>query len=155
MGTRRKARILAVQALYGWDMSRVPLDEVLAFSWRNGQDLDSGETDEVGGESDDAYFDFARLLITGAIQNLEAVDETIGRHLEHWEIGRVNRVDLAILRLSVYCLLFQRDIPPTVTIDEAVDISKEFCSDDSYRFINGVLDGVLKTMKRSGAESSS
>jgi N utilization substance protein B len=53
-------------------------------------------------------------------------------------------VDLAILRISVYCLLFQADIPPSVTIDEAIDIAKEFGTDDSYRFINGVLDGIRK-----------
>ncbi len=53
-------------------------------------------------------------------------------------------MDLAILRLSAYCLLFQQDIPSSVTIDEAVDIAKEFGTDDSYRFINGVLDGIRK-----------
>jgi N utilization substance protein B len=72
------------------------------------------------------------------------VDRSIIRQLEHWDFSRLNKVDLAILRISAYCLLFQSDIPPSVTIDEAIDIAKEFGTDDSYRFINGVLDGIRK-----------
>lgn len=89
--------------------------------------------------------DFGRLLITGTIENIGAIDQAIKDHLEHWDFSRLGRVDLAILRISVYCLFYQKDIPATVTIDEAVDISKEFGTDDSYRFVNGVLDGIRKT----------
>jgi len=72
--------------------------------------------------------------------------EMIKKHLQHWDITRLNRVDLAILRLSVYTLMFQRDIAPSIVIDEAIGISIEFGTDDSFRFINGVLDSVHKTL---------
>jgi N utilization substance protein B len=94
---------------------------------------------------------FARLLITGAVENLPTIDDIIKSQLENWDFSRLNRVDLALLRMSVYCLLHQRDIPPTVTIDEAVDISKTYGTADSYRFVNGVLDGVRKKLAASGA----
>ena len=71
--------------------------------------------------------------------------EYIKRYLEHWDFKRIGKVDLAILRMSIYALKFQPDIPATVTIDEAVDIARAYGSDESYRFINGVLDGILKS----------
>jgi N utilization substance protein B len=91
---------------------------------------------------------FARLIIAGTIENIEAVDNAIRSHLQNWSFERLKRVDLAILRIGAYSLLFQRDIPAQITIDEAIEIAKEYGSDDSYRFVNGVLDGIWK-----GAES--
>jgi N utilization substance protein B len=69
----------------------------------------------------------------------------IKRHLKNWDFSRLNLVDLALLRMSVYTLMFQ-DTPPLVVIDEAVSISREFGTDDSYRFVNGVLDSVRQTI---------
>lgn len=94
---------------------------------------------------------FARLLIQGAVENLGSIDETIKGQLENWDFSRLNRVDLALLRMSVYCLMFQHDIPATVTIDEAVDISKTYGTADSYRFVNGVLDGIRKKLLLPGS----
>ncbi|MGA2612576.1 MAG: transcription antitermination factor NusB [Spirochaetia bacterium] len=135
MGARRKGRIIAFQSLYRYDLSGACVAELLDFSW-----LDGEKTQRIGSET----VDFARLLIQGAIENLPQIDTVISGQLENWDFTRLNRVDLAILRMSVYCLLHQKDIPPTVTIDEAVDISKTFGTSDSYRFVNGVLDGVRK-----------
>ena len=90
--------------------------------------------------------DFARLIAGGTIQNLAEIDKQIKIQLEHWDFSRLNKVDQAILRMGVYSLLFQKDIPASVTIDEAVDISKEYGTDESYRFINGVLDGIRKNL---------
>ncbi len=135
MGVRRKGRILAFQALYAHELSGAPASELLELGW-----MDPDNLEKVRDETRD----FARLLIAGTIENLGEVDLHIKRQLEHWDFSRLNKVDLAILRISVYCLLFQADIPPSVTIDEAIDIAKEFGTDDSYRFINGVLDGVRK-----------
>jgi N utilization substance protein B len=135
MGIRRKGRILAFQALYAHELSGTGPEELAAFSW-----LDPEDFARVREESRD----FARLLIAGTLENLAEVDRSIVRQLEHWDFSRLNKVDLAILRISAYCLLFQADIPASVTIDEAIDIAKEFGTDDSYRFINGVLDGIRK-----------
>jgi N utilization substance protein B len=135
MGARRTGRIIAFQSLYRHDLSGAGVQELLDFSW-----LDGDKAQKLGGET----VDFAQLLIQGALENLPQIDTVIRSQLENWDFTRLNRVDLAILRMSVYCLLHQRDIPATVTIDEAVDISKTFGTSDSYRFVNGVLDGVRK-----------
>ncbi len=71
----------------------------------------------------------------------------IKAHLKNWDFSRLNRVDLAVLRLSTYALMFQDDVPPSIVIDEAIDIAKEFGTDDSFRFVNGVLDGIKKTVQ--------
>lgn len=138
MGSRRKARIIAFQSLFGWDMNRTELDELVAFAW-----LDEERKERVDSET----LDFARLLIAGCLENLDTIDAAIRQQLENWDFTRLARVDLAILRMSVYSLFFQTDIPASVTIDEAIDIVKEFGSDDSYRFINGVLDGIRKAQE--------
>lgn len=113
------------------------LAELLQFSW-----IDEAVRVKTNQES----IDFARLIAAGTIQNLGEIDRQIKTQLEHWDFSRLNKVDQAILRMSVYSLLHQKDIPPSVTIDEAVDISKEFGTDESYRFINGVLDGIRKNL---------
>jgi transcription antitermination protein NusB len=135
MGARRKGRIIAFQSLYRYDLSGAVMEELLDFSWLDGERAQKLAVETVS---------FARLLIQGAIENLPQIDTVIRGQLENWDFSRLNRVDLAILRMSVYCLLHQKDIPATVTIDEAVDISKTFGTSDSYRFVNGVLDGVRK-----------
>jgi len=141
MGARRKGRIIAFQSLYRYDLSGASLQELLDFSWMDGDRAEKMAPDTLA---------FARLLITGAVDDLSRIDEIIRSQLENWDFSRLNRVDLALLRMSVYCLLHQNDIPPTVTIDEAVDISKTYGTADSYRFINGVLDGVRKKLALDG-----
>ncbi len=135
MGARRQGRILAFQSLFRHDLSLAPLPELLDFSWY------SAERREPLGEDAAA---FAGLLIRGTIERLADIDRSIIDQLQNWDFNRLARVDCAILRMSVYCLLYQRDIPASVTIDEAIQIAKEFGSDDSYRFINGVLDAIAK-----------
>jgi N utilization substance protein B len=136
MASRRKGRILAFQALYAWDASHISLEDLLSFSWI---EEDKRETLE------DELKTFASLLITGTLENIDAVDECIKRHLEHWSLERLKKVDLAVLRLSVYSLLYQKDVPAQITIDEAIEIVKEYGSEDSYRFVNGVLDAIWKS----------
>jgi N utilization substance protein B len=138
MASRRKARILAFQALYSWDVHYSQTGELsvpeglLDFPWVQ--------------NSNDEMTAFSRLLTTGAIENISAIDKMIRRHLLNWDIKRLNRVDLAGLRMSVYTLMFQTDMPPGIVIDEAIGISKEYGTDDSYRFVNGVLDSIRKTL---------
>lgn len=125
-----------MQALYAWDMARPPVDELLSLSWLDERLQD---TDTLS---------FARLLIAGTIENIAEVDKAVASHLEHWAMERLSRVDLAVLRLGAYSLLFQPDVPASVVIDEAIDIAREFGSDDSYRFVNGVLDAVRRDRDR-------
>jgi len=138
MASRRKGRILAFQALYCWEANRVPMEDLLTFSWLE---------KEKQAVFDKDIIDFSRLLITGTIENIEAVDSMIKSHLENWDFSRLNRVDLALLRMSVYTLMYQKDVSPSIVIDEAIGISREFGTDDSYRFINGVLDSIRRTLQ--------
>ena len=96
---------------------------------------------------DDETITFAKLLIVGTLENLDEIDSAIKNQLESWDFNRIVKVELAILRLSVYSILFQKDIPLAVTINEAIDIAKDYGSDDAYRFVNGVLDGIKKARK--------
>ena len=156
MGSRRKGRILAFQALFAWDTTdkkETALTDLLDFSWAEKKPPVSS-CDQTEGEADSpsAVEDFARLIVTGAVENIEAVDVMIRRHLLNWNFSRLSSVDRALLRLGVYELMFQT-APPRVVIDEAVDLAREYGTDDSWRFINGVLDGVWKTMQSAKKEN--
>ncbi|MCG8452447.1 MAG: transcription antitermination factor NusB [Spirochaetales bacterium] len=131
MGSRRQARIAAFQALYAWEESHSDRKELLSFDW-------------MDKKPDEGALAFASFLVGGTLDHLEDVDKHIGAHLKNWSFERLNRVDLAILRTSTYALLYQKDIPSSVTIDEAVEIAKRFGAPESYRFVNGVLDGIRK-----------
>lgn len=135
MASRRKARILAVQALYAWEMSGQSLADLLSFDW-----IDEDKKEHYEPE----ILDFSRLVIAGTIEQIEAIDAMIQKHLQHWTFERLRKVDLAILRVGVYSIVYQKDIPVQISIDEAIEIAKEYGSEDSYRFINGVLDGIRK-----------
>jgi len=135
VASRRKARILAVQALYAWDMSGQALSDLLSFEW-----LDEEKKEHYESE----ILDFAKLMIAGTIEKIDVVDTMIRRHLQHWSFERLRKVDLAILRVGAYSILYQDDIPPQISIDEAIEIAKEYSGEDSFRFINGVLDGIRK-----------
>jgi N utilization substance protein B len=138
MGSRRKGRILAFQSLYRYDISRAQVTELCDFSWLGADRIKKLQEDTIA---------FAQLLITGTLTNIEYIDDIIKNQLEHWDFDRISKVDLAILRMSIYCLIFESDIPVSVTIDEAIDIAKQFGTDESFRFINGILDGVCKKYK--------
>jgi N utilization substance protein B len=147
MASRRKGRILAFQALYSWEATgrgagaaaHVP-EELLDFSW-----LETDKQENL----DQATADFSRLLVTGTIQNIDSIDQVIRAHLKNWDFSRLNRVDLALLRMSTYTLMFQTDVLPSIVIDEAIGISKEFGTGESFRFVNGVLDSIRRTLESS------
>jgi len=140
MASRRKGRILAFQALYFWESSNgAPIEELTSFSW-----LEEEKQERL----DEGIAAFSRALIAGAVENMDDIDSMIKRHLENWDISRLNRVDLAILRMSVYTLMYQDEIAPSIVIDEAIGICKEFGTDDSYKFVNGVLDSIRITLRK-------
>ena len=99
-------------------------------------------------EEDRAYYAFAEALALGAIDNVEAIDQHIIEHANNWTFDRIAKVDLAILRLAIYELLYRTDIPPIVSINEAIDLSKVFSNPDSKRFINGILDKMKGKITR-------
>ncbi|MCQ2597226.1 MAG: transcription antitermination factor NusB [Treponema sp.] len=129
--SRRKGRVLAFQGLYSYDVGKNPLEEILAFTWPEAKD--------------EAAEAFAGLVINGTVEHLEEIDKQIEEHLsESWTMERVNKVSLAILRVSVYEILFQSAAETKVIIDEAVEIAKKYGEDGSFKFINAVLDNIAK-----------
>ncbi|MBQ9239161.1 MAG: transcription antitermination factor NusB [Treponema sp.] len=136
--SRRKGRILAFQALYAYEAGGGTLEEVAAFPWVDGS--------REGGTADADERAFAGLLVSGTVEHLAEIDREIKKYLlPSWDFTRINRVSLAVIRMSTYVLLYQKDIPPSIVIDEAVDIAKEFGVDDSYKFVNGLLDALSKS----------
>ena len=129
MGIRRKGRELALQALYqmeiAGDTSPAALESFLSHFEGSGQAKD-----------------FARRLIAGVTVHQGEIDRIIDQCAENWKLSRMSKVDLPILRLATYELLFCPDIPMNVTLDEAIEIGKRYGSGDSATFINGVLDQV-------------
>ncbi len=148
--SRRNGRIIAFQALYSWDVTKASLDELLSFSWlQKDAEIEAGaqeaaEPAEISENSGEERT-FAGLIIAGTIDHIDEIDKLIESHLSSsWSMERISRVALAILRTSVYELLFQNGAEPKIVIDEAVNIAKDFDTDDSYKFINAVLDKIGK-----------
>lgn len=130
---RRRGRILAFQALVAWDMGGTVLDDLLTFSWQ------AEKTELKPGFND---YLFPKMMVLGTIENISQIDKIISENLNNWIIERLNSVDKAILRLSVYSLLYQKDTPAPIVIDEAINLAKDFGTDDSYKFVNAVLDSI-------------
>ena len=156
--SRRNGRIFAVQALYSYDVGKASLDDLLKLEWlkedsennSNGKFVlpetvtENSETEDFSQSRAESY-DFARLLISGTINHIQEIDEKIKANLTaNWNFDRLNRVTLSILRISVFALLYQKELKPTIIIDEAIAISKEFGTDDSFKFINAILDTISK-----------
>lgn len=126
----------AVQFLYSYELNR---PEVLQDGVRTFFDTRDQPRD---------YYAFAEELVYGVIGELEAIDAKILGFAENWEFERIAKVDLSILRLAIYEMLFRLDIPPIVSIDEAIELSKIFSNPDSKRFINGILDKMKGDLTR-------
>ena len=95
---------------------------------------------------------FAEPLIRGALENRAEADELIKKHAKNWELHRIAAVDRNILRLGIFEMLHREDIPPVVSINEAVDIAKKFSTQDSGKFVNGILDKVKSELLRPARE---
>lgn len=133
---RRDSRIAAIQYLYLWEMNRpTDLGESLRLFFE-GKDLPRD------------HYSFAEELIHGTLENIESVDARIRGLAQNWDFKRIAKIDLSILRLAFYEILFRLDIPPIVSINEAIDLSKEFSSFEAKRFINGVLDKLKDQIDR-------
>lgn len=148
--SRRKGRILAFQALYSWDVSKPSVDELLTFSWTKKDDeLQEQDDPQVYTKPQDSKV-FASLIITGTLDHIQEIDKMIESHLtDSWSLDRVNKVSLAILRTSIYEMVYVPESQQGIVIDEAVNIAKEFGPDDSFKFINALLDNIGKNGKDS------
>ena len=160
MGKRREARERVVQFLFQHDINPPEdLDAALeqfwqtqraaaiaedkgAATWGQPTELPPPTTDEA------AVRLFADPLIRGALEHREESDELIRKHAINWELHRIAAVDRNVLRLAIYEMLHRDDIPPVVSINEAVDIAKKFSTQESGKFVNGILDKVKGELLR-------
>ena len=141
MSTRRDGRELALQALYSKDL--VPQDAHSSLK----RIMESfAEGDEPTLEIQSKAFAFASELVNGVIANLADIDGRIAEKSKHWSMSRMARVDLNILRLAVYELLYRPDIPKNVTMNEAIEVAKKFGAEDSASFVNGILDEIASSV---------
>ena len=136
MSLRRLGRECAVQFLYQHHADAgTSLGKALELFW---------PLREIEGPTRE----FSDALIRGVFEHLPAIDEKIKAYADNWDFERIASVDLAILRLAVYEMLFRDDIPPVVSINEGIEIAKRFSSEESGRFVNGILDRVRKDLLR-------
>ena len=118
-------------------------------------EFNSGDPDEVFAlicenfQSAKSIRPFARLLVDGIFEHKNLLDELIRKSSRHWRIERMSKTDISILRLGAYEIRFIEDIPPKVTIDEAVELAKKYGSEESGAFINGILDDIYNRLKLS------
>jgi N utilization substance protein B len=98
-----------------------------------------------GNEEDEEVKEFTYAIVKGTRENIKTIDEIIEKAAEHWTLDRMAVVDRNILRAATYELFYRPDIPPSVTINEAIEISKKYSTEDSASFINGVLDKIQKS----------
>jgi N utilization substance protein B len=165
LSKRRRAREMAIQMLYQSDLGQESCDRVLK-GFKPGDYL-SEESDEASAESPravptvdssvrnqaelDSALEYAKTLVRGTLEHLEHIDKLIRQQAEHWRLERMPPVDRNILRLAVYEFLFETDVPKLVILDEAIELAKGFGTEQSGRFVNGVLDGILKSHSLPGS----
>ncbi len=161
MGKRREARERAVQFLFQHDLNPPDkLDEALDQFWQSQRAAaiaeDKGGVATWGQEvelppptaAEVEVRLFADPLIRGTLEHRDEADAVIKKHAINWELHRIAAVDRNILRLAIYEMLHRDDIPPVVSINEAVDIAKKFSTQDSGKFVNGILDKVKGELMR-------
>lgn len=137
MGVRRKAREAALKMLYQREMSGYDIEECIKLYWSNLNDVEE-------------IREFANFLVRGVCQNLDKIDEKIKATSTNWSINRMHKVDLCILRMALFEMLFCPDIPLKVSINEAIELAKKFSNDEAKSFINGILGKVALELKKEG-----
>jgi N utilization substance protein B len=139
---RRESRAAALQYLYSWSINKpanVAEDLRVFFE---------------GLEKPRDQYAFAEELIHGVLTHVDEIDGHIRALAHNWEFDRIARIDLAILRLAIFEMLHRKDIPPVVSINEAIDLSKNFSTADSKRFINGILDRMKDKVGRDARKAA-
>lgn len=134
MGVRRRGREYALQMLYAMDLTGYQPDQVFAGFYAI-QDLNR-----------DAFY-YARRLVDGVHGHLDEIDGVLTKYAEHWKIHRMAAVDRNLLRLGLFELMYVKDVPFPIIINEALEIVKEFSDQESTQFLNGILDAARKEFR--------
>jgi len=132
--SRRVIRIKVLQVLYAHVISKDPIDKV--------------KTDLLGETKEEDRIEFASELIDKVLKNSTKLDKMIKGKIENWEFERIALVDKIILKMGLSEILYFPEIPPKVSINEAIEIAKEYCTKSSGKFVNGILDAILTDLKK-------
>lgn len=130
---RRKSREISVRLLFEMMINKEDYIEIIHNFKEN--------TDE---NLEDVDFTYLERVLKGVSENTSVIDETITKYLVKWKIERLPKMNLAILRLATYEILFEKDIPNKVSINEAIELAKKYCDDSAPSFINGILNNLIK-----------
>ena len=136
-----RAREAALQMLYQWEVGRGSPDEVSASYWSLGR---------PGLPAAPGVRDRADQLVLGTIGRVTDLDPMIAAHAQHWRLSRMAVVDRQILRLAAFELQEGQGTPPSVVIDEALELARTFSTEDAVKFINGVLDAIRRDLVAGG-----
>jgi len=140
MGSRRKARECALQILFQLEFSPDRLEEILQDYW---------SAQPVKPE----IKEYATWLVEGIKQHKVEIDQTIEKASEHWRLDRMAMVDRNILRMAVFELIFEKNLPPPIIIDEAIEVARKYSGQEAAVFVNGILDGIYKSLPEDRAEN--
>lgn len=138
---RRIAREIVVQSLYQMEMNLVDSEEAVSTLLEEASE--ENETERVI-KDEIKLKEYALELVNGTWSNKVAIDELLGHYLVGWQISRLSRVDRQVLRLATFEMVYQSDVPAKVVVNEAIDLAKHFGTEDSGKFVNGVLGNMIK-----------
>ncbi len=142
MGRRRKSREFALQVLYQLNITKEDANKALAQFQEN-----FSPQEEVD--------PFLKRLVLGVLEHCRELDRLIEQYLENWRLDRINMIDRNILRMALFELLYCEEIPPKVTINEAIDLGKRYGSEESGNFINFILDRIQNEVVKKPIDTKS
>lgn len=133
---RTQAREWIVKMLYQYDVSKLPIEKILENFYEKNDPKEQRE--------------YIEKSLENILKNLDVIDKNIKNFSEKWDLTRMPKIDLAILRCSTYEILYDTGVPASVSINEAVEIAKKYSTENSYSFINGILGSIEKNAKSGG-----
>jgi len=131
MGGRRLSREMALKALFQIDLVNTNMEEALEYTFENV-------------ELSDEVKEFSLILVKGVMSNLSDIDKVINHSTNNWSLERITNIDRSILRIAIYEILYLKNIPKSVSINEAVELAKKYGTKSSFSFVNGVLGQINK-----------
>jgi N utilization substance protein B len=141
---RRVAREIALQSLYQIEMNEVSAKEAVNSAIEEAENDNEAELEVADEKISPSYI---TELVEGTIQNKASIDEMLEEYLKGWAMNRLSRVDREVLRLAVYEMVYREDVPPKVVVNEAIELSKHFGTEESGKFVNGVLGKMIKELE--------
>lgn len=142
---RRLAREIAVQSLYQMEMNEVEAEEAVMMLLTEA----AGDNESEVKLSDvDATRAFVLEIVNGTRNNKEAIDRLLTDYLKGWQVSRLSKVDREVLRLAVYEMIFRDDVPGKVAVNEAIELAKHFGTEESGKFVNGVLGKMIQDLEQ-------